>query len=270
MDNPKVSVITPAYNAEEYIAEAIESILNQTFRDFEFIIIDNCSTDKTWEIIQRYINKDDRIIALKNERNLGIAGNRNKGLSLARGKYIVWQDADDISMPTRIEKEYEFMEENPEVGIVGGYLQFFNEKENLSIRKYALDDQSLRKVIFRYSPVAQPAAMVRKKCLDEFGEYSLKYPVTEDLDMCFRIGSKYKFANLQEVVIKYRENVSSVTFAKLKKMELDTLEIRKKYAKGYGYNMTISDKIYNFFQYCSIFIVPSRIKIWLFNKIRND
>ncbi len=270
IENPKVSVVMPVYDAEKYLREAIESILNQTFKEFEFIIIDDDSVDESWGIIQEYADRDERIIASKNKKNLGIAGNRNRGLSLMKGRYVVWQDADDISIPTRVEKQYEFMEENPEVGIVGGYLQFFNEKRDLSIRKYTLDDKSLRKTIFRYSPVAEPGAMIRKKCLDELGGYNLRYPPAADLDMSFRIGSKYKFANLQEVVIKYREHVNSATFTKLKEMELNTLEIRNKAVKEYGYKMTILDKIYWILQYLSIYIVPPRIKLWLFNKIRNS
>lgn len=266
---PKVSVITPAYNTEKYVSEAIESILNQTLGNFEYIIIDDCSTDDTWKIIQEYAKKDARIIALKNEKNLGIAGNRNRGLREAKGKYIVWQDADDISIPQRIEHQYNFMEKNPQVGILGGYLQFFNENGNLSIRKYRPDDASLRKTIFRYSPVAQPSAIVRKKCFDEFGMYDLEMPPAEDLDMSFRIGSKYKFANLREVLVRYRESSGSATFTKLKKIELNTINIRKKYSKGYGYKMSLSDKIYNFLQYLSIYVIPPRIKIWLFDFMRN-
>lgn len=269
--NPQVSVIMPAYNVEKYIVEAIESILEQSFKDFEFIIIDDCSTDSTWEIIQRYAKQDDRISAVKNEQNLGIAGNRNKGLSLAHGKYIVWQDSDDISLPQRIEKQYLFMESHSEVGIIGGFLQFFSDDGHSSgIRKYCENDMDLRKKIFRYSPVAQPASMIRKQCLDEIGEYNLKYPPAEDIDMSFRIGMKYKFANLQEIVLKYREHPNSATFTRLKKIELSTMEIRKKYSNGAGYRMTLLDIVYNILQFISIFIIPPRVKIWLFDKIRNN
>lgn len=269
--NPKVSVITPAYNAEKYISESVDSILNQTFNDFEIIVIDDCSTDKTWDIIQEYAVRDNRIVAVKNDENLGIAGNRNKGLGLARGKYIAWQDADDISLPTRIQKQFDFLESHPEVGIVGGFLQFFSDDGRSSgIRKYCENDADLRKKIFRYSPVAQPASMIRKQCLDEAGKYNLKYPPAEDIDMSFRIGMKYKFANLQEIVLKYREHPNSATFTRLKKIELSTMEIRKKYSRGFNYRPTLLDVIYNMLQFVSIFIVPPRVKIWLFDKIRNN
>lgn len=270
-NSPKVSVITPAYNAEKYIEESVESILNQTFTDFELIVIDDCSTDKTWEIIQKYAGKDKRVVAVKNEKNLGIAGNRNKGLSLARGEYIVWQDADDISLPGRIEKQYMFLESHLDTGIVGGFLQFFSDDGTSSgVRKYHADDADLRKRIFRYSPVAQPASMIRKRCLNEVGEYDLKYPPAEDIDMSFRVGMRHKFANLQEVVLKYREHPNSATFTRLKKIELSTMEIRRKYSKGFGYKMTVFDIVYNIAQFISIFIVPPRVKIWLFDKIRNN
>jgi glycosyltransferase involved in cell wall biosynthesis len=266
-----VSVIIPAYNAEKYLADAIDSILNQTFTQFEIIIIDDCSKDRTNEIIQKYANSDVRIRAFRNKINLGIAGNRNKGVGLAKGKYVVWQDADDISLPWRIEKQLHFMEINPEVGIVGGYLQFFSDdNENTGIRKYSADDLELRRRIFRFSPVAQPAAMIRKSCLIQAGEYDLKLPPAEDLDMSFRIGIRHKFANIQEVVIKYREHPNSATFTRLRKIELSTLFIRKKYSHTNCYKMKFSDRIYNFIQLVSIYVIPSNIKIYLFNLFRNS
>lgn len=269
-NTPKISVVTPAYNAEKYIAETIESILNQTFEDYEFIIIDDCSTDKTAEIIKEYSDKDPRITYNRNQKNLGIAGNRNRGISLAKGEYVVWQDADDISLPTRLEEQVKFMEANPKVGICGSYLQFFDDKGDHSIRKYAADDKSLRSTIFRFSPVAQPSAMLRRKALEEAGEYDLRWPPAEDLDMSFRIGSKYQFANIPKVLVRYREHPNSATFSKLKKMELSTIAIRNEHAKKSGYKMTFGDWLYNQVQFLSIFIVPPKIKIAIFNLIRNS
>ena len=146
----KVSVVTPAYNAEKFLAKAIESILCQSYQDFEYIIIDDCSTDGTWKMIQDYAKKDKRIIAITNQKNLGIAGNRNRGVSLAKGKYLVWQDADDISLPRRIEKQVAFMDKHLKVGICGGSLQFFDQNGLKEKRKYASDDKTLRSKIFRY------------------------------------------------------------------------------------------------------------------------
>lgn len=266
----KVSVVIPAYNAALYLPEAIESILKQTFQDFEIIIIDDCSTDNTWEVIQEYAKRDARIRPFQNQQNLGIAGNRNKGVALATGKYLVWQDADDISLPTRVEKQFQFMESHPEIGIIGGYIELFRGQTKLGIRKYPPDDAALRQCIFRYSPIAQPAAMVRLEALHKAGEYNLKYPPAEDIDMTFRIGEHYNLANLQEIVVQYRESETSATFTRLKKMELSTLEIRRKHALSTAYKMSLGDRLYNALHFLSVWIVPPRVKIRLFNLWRNS
>lgn len=268
---PAISVITPVYNTEKYIAECINSILKQTFKDFELIIIDDCSTDRTWSIVKKFALKDTRIRAFKNKKNLGIAGNRNKGLSKARGKYVVWQDADDVSMPYRLKMQFEYMERHKRVGIAGGYLKFFNEHNpNMGVRKYATDDTTLRSKIFRYSPVAQPAAIIRRQCLVEVGGYNLAYPPSEDLDMSFRIGEKYRFGNIPKIMIKYRDHPNSVTYRGLRKMEKNTTTIRKVHFGNPHYNATFGDKVYNLLQMISIYIIPAKWKIWLFKRIRDN
>jgi glycosyltransferase involved in cell wall biosynthesis len=265
-----VSVLMPAYNAEKYVGEAIESILNQTFTNFEFIIIDDGSSDRTWEIIQDYAIKDARITALKHEKNIGISGTRNQLIDLARGKYVIWQDADDISMKYRVDHQYLFMESHPAVGICGGYLQFFNERGLQGVRKYAVDDESLRRTIFRYSPVAQPAAIVRTHILKEAGKFSAELSSAEDLEVSFQIGTQYKFGNLQEVLIKYRNYTQSSTFTDIKSMELNTLKIRIRNIRNGAYRFSLIDLLYNFLQFISIYLIPPQAKISLFNKIRNS
>lgn len=266
----KVSVLIPAYNAEPYIKAAIDSILGQTYQDFELIVVDDCSTDDTYNIISQYVARDSRITAFRNEHNQGIAKNRNKLLGFATGEYIIWQEADDISLPQRIEHQLAFMEAHPNVAICGGYLECFDEKKIVGIRKYSSIDAELRKLVFRYAPVPQPAAIIRRSCLIEVGPYNPDYTPADDLEMTLRLGSHYELANLPEIVMRFRihNNANSTTFTKLKKLELNTLAIRQKYANEYG--MSLFDKIYNLAQYISIFIVPPRLKIWLFNRFRNS
>lgn len=267
---PLVSVITPVYNGEDFLRDSIESILNQTLKDFEYIIIDDCSNDNTWQIIKKYSKEDERIKIYKNEKNLGIAGNRNRGLSLSNGKYIAWQDADDISFPDRLEKQCSILEKNHQIGIVGGYLLFFDQSGDISIRKYPRSDEQARKVIFRYSPVAQPSAMVRKICFDQVGLYDLKLPPAEDLDMSFRIGAKFKMVNIPQVLVRYRLSGKSATYTQLKKIEKSTLGIRwKNYRLGI-YSMSVFDKIYNLLQLITLYLLPVRTRISLFNLIRNS
>jgi len=260
----------PVYNAEKYVEAAIRSILRQTFKMYELIIIDDHSTDDSWGIIQRLAREDKRVRAMRNPKNLYIAANRNKLIKQAKGKYIAWQDADDISLPRRLEKQYIFLEKHPDVGIVGGFLEFFNEKGPTSVRKYAADDRTLRKQIFRFSPVAQPAAMIRSVCFKECGDYNLSYPPAEDIDMSFRIGIKYKFANLQEIVLQYRESSGSATYKKVKFILKTTLKIREKYWHEKAYSPTRIDRAYNILLLALLYLLPGRAIIFLFNIVRNS
>jgi len=267
-ENPKISVLMPAYNAEKYIGEAIESILNQTFKDFEFIVIDDCSTDKTWEIIQKYAANDLRIRFFKNEKNLKLSLTLNKGIDLCRSQYVARMDADDFSYPDRLEKQYNFMENNPEVGISGGSMNVCDQFLNVrSVRNYNLTDEEIRKHIFRYSPFCHPLVIIRKAVFDKVGKYDTNFNPAEDYELYFRIGVLYKFGNLKDTLLKYRTVEKSMTTGSTKKMELETIRIRNQYANGY--HMSLADKVYTMFQYFSIFIIPAWVKIRIFSFLRD-
>ncbi len=265
----KISVLMPAYNARKYISEAIESVLNQTFKDFEFIIIDDCSTDKTLEIIEDYAKKDSRIIALRNEVNLKMSHTLNKGLALAKGKYIARMDADDWCHPERLYKQFVFMENNPEIGISGGSMNICDENLNVkSLRKYNLTDREIKKNIFKYSPFCHPSIIIKKEVFDRVGRYDANFNPAEDYELYFRIGEFYKFGNLDDVLLRYRVVEKSMTTGFTKKMELKTIAIRNRYSKKY--NMSFFDRIYNFLHRVSVHLVPPKFKIMLFNFLRNN
>lgn len=268
--NPQISVIMPAYNAAKFISKSIESILSQTYKDFELIILNDASTDNTLEIIEKYAKDDPRIRVIKNKENLYIAANRNKGIKNATGKYIVWQDADDIAYPTRLEELYKFMEQNPKVGICGTYLEVFDETGQTHIREYLTSDKELRARIFRYSPVSQPAAIIRSECFKKVGDYNLDMPPAEDIEMSFRIGEHYEFANLPKALIKYRVHNNSATFKKLPTMEKNTLITRDKYKKHPAYDYSFTDRLYNFLQRLSFNLMPSKFRVHLFNFLRHN
>src|ERR1039457_4802694 len=122
---PRVSVVMGAYNGERFIRTAIESILNQTFRDFELIVIDDCSTDSTPQILREF--NDDKLRVVRNERNLGIAETLNNGIAVARGEYVALQDHDDISLPARLECQVAFLDRNTQVGMVGSGCSVIDE-----------------------------------------------------------------------------------------------------------------------------------------------
>jgi glycosyltransferase involved in cell wall biosynthesis len=265
-----VSVVIPAYNAERFLPAAVDSILGQSFREFELIIVDDCSTDATWDIAQRYASGDARIRVYRNARNLGIAGNRNRGVSLAAGRYLAWQDADDISLPTRLEKQARFLDAHPEVAIVGAYIELFRGDVTLGVRRYPADDATMRRCIFRYSPLAQPAAMIRLDALRGVGDYDLRYPPAEDIDMTFRLGRHHRLGNIEEVLLRYRESEGSATFTGLRKIEMSTVAIRLRNRRAPGFHMTVGDALYTALHCCSIWLVPPRWKIRAFNLWRNS
>lgn len=269
MVKPKISVLMPVYNTEKYLGNAIESILNQTFQDFEFIVADDCSTDNSWKLLKDYARNDRRIVPIRNSVNLRTTKTLNRGLRIAKGKYMIRMDADDWSYPNRFEKQYEFMEKHLDVGVSGGTIEVCNERlKVLNLRRYPLTDEDVRKIIFRYSPFAHPATIWRMKIIKELGGYNENIPLTQDYELYFRVGQKSKFANLSDVILKLRTHDDSSSLARGKSQEQFALYSRIKAFLEYGYNMTTFDKAYTFLQMLSLVIIPQKVKFWLFNFIR--
>ena len=180
---PKISVIMSAYNSEKYIVESIESILRQTLNDFEFIIIEDASTDSTRSIIEKYAKQDGRIKTIYNKKNIGYLGfirNLNKGLKIAKGKYIARMDADDISMPKRFETEYNFLEKNKDIFLIGcGAIIINKNGEELSEFNPICDENKLSKIIQEGGKIYHPTIMFRNTKLFFYREKAM---YCEDFD----------------------------------------------------------------------------------------
>ncbi|UPT65207.1 MAG: glycosyltransferase [Sphingobacteriales bacterium JAD_PAG50586_3] len=205
---PLISVILPAYNAGPYIAEAIQSILDQTFYDFELIIVNDCSTDNTEEQILAI--PDTRIQYIKNAQNSGLIYNLNLGFSLAKGKYIVRMDADDISLPTRIAEQVAFMEANPEIGISGTWFQSFGKNNKLG--KYEEDDVQIKLQMLYHCRFCHPTVIIRKQIVDSHKlQYSATFAHAEDYELWARMAFITRFANIPKVLLKYRIHLDNVT-----------------------------------------------------------
>jgi glycosyltransferase involved in cell wall biosynthesis len=209
MSFPLVTVLMPVYNGEIYLREAIDSILTQTYKDFEFLIINDGSTDNSENIIASY--NDSRIRYVKNECNLKLITTLNKGIELAKGKYIVRMDADDISAPTRIEKQVIFMEKNPEIGLCGSWFTSFGEVAE-SICKYKEQHDEILFKMFYQCHFCHPSLIIRKKVFEDLEiPFDKKFIHAEDYELYFRLATKWKFHNLQESLVKYRIHNSSVS-----------------------------------------------------------
>ena len=209
---PKISVIMPAYNAEKFIKEAIDSILGQSFDDFELIIINDCSKDGTEDIILSY--EDRRIVYVKNERNMGVAATLNRGLDMAIGEYIARMDADDISLENRFEIQLSYMEKHPECGICGCNLLLFGQGKNNEPFCFAEKDKAIRADMLFNSSFAHPSVMLRRSILEKHGmRYDYAFERVEDYEFWSRLLTVSKGHNIQKPLLRYRFHASQVTQA---------------------------------------------------------
>ena len=211
--SPLVTVLMPVYNGEKYLCEAIESILNQTFTDFEFLIIDDASTDESVQIVKNY--KDNRIHLIENDQNLGQAGTMNRGLHLARGKYIARMDQDDVSLSSRLRKQIDYMEHNFQVGVCGTWIKYIGYKDN--VLNLETRDHLIKIRLLTNQSLAHPTVMIRKRVLDDYNlHYDGRYSPAEDYDLWVRMSEYCSFTNLPEPLVRYRlhQNQSSEIGAK--------------------------------------------------------
>jgi GT2 family glycosyltransferase len=206
MKAPCISVVMVTCNVERFLAEAIESILGQTFTDFELIMVDFGSTDKTKAIGASYASKDSRL-SFHEIPNCCLAQARNAACSLARGQYIAIMDADDISVPDRLQREIAFLEEHPEVGLLGGITQCIDASgAPVAIRSHDFpsEDSDIRLALASGCPFCQPTVMIRKEAFVRAGGYRSAFAQAEDYDLWLRIAEHFQCANLKQVVLKYR------------------------------------------------------------------
>lgn len=206
----KVSVVMPVYNGEKYLKEAIDSILNQTYTDFEFIIINDGSEDKTKDIIFSY--SDHRIVYLENEVNQGIVVTLNRGIDASKGKYIARFDADDIAVSTRLEKQVSYMDSHEEVCILGTGMKIFGENVMAQTRVFSNNPNKLKAELLFSSCVAHPTVMIRKKILDENRfRYDVDFAGAEDYHLWWRIAGVGKIAMIIEPLHYYRIHENQIT-----------------------------------------------------------
>ena len=214
MNQPLVSVLIPCYNVERYVVEAVGSISNQTYKNLEIIAINDCSTDRTGELLMQLAKQDSRIRVVTNEVNLKLIQTLNKGIGMCNGEYIARMDADDISLPTRIEKEVRFLEENKDHGIVSTlFYAFRSENPNKKdLHHSPLLDKELRAYILFKSGVCHPAVMIRKRVFTELGlKFESEYLHVEDYALWSQAIYKTKIGNLNEPLLLYRVHQNQVS-----------------------------------------------------------
>lgn len=220
MNKPLISVVMVTCNVERFLGEAIESILDQTFKDFEFIIVDFGSTDKSRQIAASYAARDDRI-KLHEIPHCGLAEARNAGCNVAEGRYIAVMDADDISLPERLMWESDFMEKHPEVGFLGGATEWIDANGNsLRVHRFPTEDSEIRIALITGCLFCQPTVFIRREAFVSVGGYRPAFVLAEDYDLWLRMVDHFQCGNLGQVVLKYRSHPHQVQLSKVKQQSL--------------------------------------------------
>ncbi len=223
---PKVSVLTPVYKTPEaYLRAAVESILAQSFTDFEFIVLDDCPEDTAAEAVIRSYD-DTRLRYCRNEKNLGIAGSRNKLIDMAGGEYLAIFDHDDVSVPERLEKEAAYLDTHQKCGCVSGWFELMCRHKG-RVRKREADNKTITKRLRDKCVICHSACMLRRSVLDEYHiRYDPAYSPAEDYALFMKLRGKTAFHNLQEVMILYRNHEENTSHLQREQMHRADAEIR--------------------------------------------
>lgn len=227
---PEISLIMSVYNGEEYLAETLESVLAQTFGPWELIVINDCSTDSTAEILAQYASRDERVKVYPNEVNLRLPTSLNRAIDLSSGKYVARMDADDICTPDRLEKQYKFMEENPDVALSScRFMTLKNGVYSSGGCGNRCDFEALRAMLLVTNPILHPGVIARREVIGKF-KYDPTHTCTEDLELWTRLAKAgVKMEILPEYLLIYRLHDKQITSTTLEKQHREVLKVQDTY-----------------------------------------
>lgn len=269
MPTAHVTVLMRAWNSEATLGAAIESVLAQTYDDFELLIIDDASTDSTRAIATDYMARDPRVRLIESATHLGVAEAGNVGLRQAKGALIAVMDSDDWCVPDRLQLQASFLADHPEVMICGGSIQVCDRSLRPILRRhYDLDDRAIRAHLFRYSPFAHSAVTYRTTAALSCGGYRRELTRgAEDYDLYFRLGRLGEFANLAQTLVYLR--TSSRSFSRRSRgLAFATLGVRVHAVLEYGYLPPPTEAIYSLALLAST-VLPAALRFWLFAALRS-
>lgn len=235
MNIPRVSIVMATYNDSRYLADAIESVLKQSYTDWEFIIINDASHDNTDEIIRQYQRLDSRITYIQNAKNLGLAENLNSGVEIARGEYVARLDGDDYwSDATKLKQQIAFLDKNKDHGMVGSFAHAIDINGNkLYDVRYPSHDSEIRKIILKHNCFLHSTVVMRRSTVLKVGKYNNKYRYAEDYDLFLKLGEVSKFHLLPKFFAKYRINPKGTTQSKYWKQMEEVVYILYNYRHSY-------------------------------------
>lgn len=236
-EQPLVTVIMPLYNSEDYVRATIQSILGQTYSNFEFLIFNDGSTDSSGKIVNEF--SDERIVFYDNQKNYGYVKHLNDGIELARGKYIARMDSDDISLPKRLETQVKFLEHNQEVGVCGTFASALRNNGDLYPIILPIQDQEIKCYFLIGNPIFHPSVMVRKSVLDQYNiKYNPAHMPIEDAYMWHEMGKVSKLHNIPEHLLIYRTHENQITNRMTDSAREKGAGFTLKYLKDYGFSLS--------------------------------
>lgn len=256
MNPPLVSVIMPVFNSEPFLAEAIQSVLDQSFGDFELIIINDGSADNSEFTILSF--PDPRIVYIKNKENLGLIYSLNRGIDLSRGKYLARMDGDDICNPDRLIKQVDYLNQHKSIAVVASTVSLINESGNETgiwpLDRKTVSPKSIRRTLPFANCLAHPAVMMRSELIKKL-KYKKGQTNIEDYDLWLRIQNRgYRIAKIDEPLLRYREHSNSVTQALLQKKnpfyKMAKMKIRVLFSEFFSGHI-------------SLFFIPVKLAIFL-------
>ena len=270
---PLVSIIMPVYNAGDFLVEAIESIVKQSYKNLELIIVDDRSTDNSWEIITIFARRYPRKIkAVKTKYQTNAAGNgaMNYGLKYAKGEFICRMDADDIALPTRIVKQVSYMTTHPETILLGTQAYVINKDgKNTGKKNMPLTHQTIYEQYGVFHPIIHPSLMIRRSLLPNPNRiYDMKWDVNDDYFTFFKLLNRGQFANLPEFLLKYRVHGKNASLVKPKQKFINSVKIRLAAIKETQYKFSIKSALLFLLQIAVVLPIPERfiVPVYLYAK----
>ena len=285
--NPKISVIMSVYNgmplgphpamrgrtassaysqkSSAYLKQAVESILNQTYKNFEFIIVDDASTDNSWQYLKSL--KDKRIKLLKNSKNLGLAKSLNRAIGVASGHYIARMDADDISLPTRFQEQLKFLKRNPNIDLCGAWADLIDEESSIiGEKKYPTSDSEIKKALSWYPPIIHPTFIAKTFVFKSLNGYDPKFEMAEDYELLMRAKRKFKFANVPKKLLLWRLWDKRRSRDSWDKMEKIDLKIKSEALKRGDFSQFYVFTVFG--KFIITYIFPYRLKLFIFKAFK--
>jgi glycosyltransferase involved in cell wall biosynthesis len=269
-NNPLISVVMPVYNAEEYLAQAIDSILAQSYQNFEFIIVDDASTDNSWKILKEYASVHPQIKLIRNKWNEKQARAVTRAMDEAQGDFIARMDADDVSFPHRLEMQVKYLLKHPRTVAVGGQCILIDKEGNITGEKrFPMKFEDIYEYAFKFCPVQQPSLMIAKKRLPEdFEYYNHDMAPVEDAELVYKLMKYGKLENLPYYMLMYRIHGENSSLKNFKKSFFLTLISRIRAITQYGYVPTPGGVLFTIAQSMVVFVLPQSVTSAIYRSMK--